>query len=233
MTSRDMLGKTIAGEITLASNPPQTLRKWREIFGVKQAELAREMTVKPSVISDYEHGRRKNPGTTFIKKYVETLIQIDEANGGRVTTKLSPKTDGDAILDIRELLKPIKASKFAKIVEGEVIANKHLLNRDLDGYTVVDSIQAILKLSDRELGQIHGASSKRALVFTKVTYGRSPLVAVKVTHPKPAMIVLHGLKPSKVDKLAKHIAEIERIPLVVSEIKTDEELVKQLREKIT
>ncbi|MFH1402755.1 MAG: helix-turn-helix domain-containing protein [Candidatus Altiarchaeota archaeon] len=231
MTSKDMLAKTIAGEITLSKRPSETLRKWREIFGVRQAELAEELGVTPSVISDYEKARRKTPGTTFIKKYVEALIGLDESTGGKVTEKLSPETE-TAILDIRELLEPVRASRFVKIVEGEVIANKHLLKKELDGYTVVDSIQAILKLSDRELGQIYGTSSRRAIVFTKVTYGRSPMVAIKVTHHKPAMVVLHGLKPEKVDKLAKHIAEIEGITLVVTRMEDEEELVRRLREKI-
>ena len=231
MTSRQILAKTIAGEITLAKQPSTILKKWRALFGIKQAALAAKMQVTPSVISYYENSRRKSPGTPFIRKYVEKLIELDEECGGQITTDLSEK-GSDAILDIRELLTPIKANHLAKTLRCEMIVNNKLLDKELDGYTVVDSIKAILSMSDRELGQIHGANAKRALIFTKVTYGRSPLVAVKVTSPKPAMIVLHGLLPKDVDKLAKHIAEIEGIPLGVSKIKTEEEIVKRLRKKI-
>jgi putative transcriptional regulator len=56
------------------------------------------------------------------------------------------------------------------------------------------------------------------------------MIAIKVTKPKPRLIVLHGLPPKKVDRLALKIATIEKIPLVVSKIRSEEELVKKLRE---
>jgi putative transcriptional regulator len=59
------------------------------------------------------------------------------------------------------------------------------------------------------------------------------MIAVKVTQPKPGMIVLHGLAPNRVDKLAKHIAENEKIPLVVSKVKTEGELIERLRRTLT
>lgn len=232
LTSKTLLAKNIAGEITLAAKPRETMRKWREIFGISQSELSKKLAISPSVISDYESGRRKTPGTSLVKKYVEALIEIDEREGSNVAVKFLVKPESQAILDIRELLTPVKASKFVKLVEGEVLANSGLMGRSLMGYTIIDSIQAILKLPERELRNIYGQSTERALIFTKVKLGRSPMIAVKVTHPKPAMIVLHGLKPEKVDKLAIHIAEMEKIPLVVSKIKTDEELVKKLRDSI-
>ena len=58
-----ILAKNIAGEVTLSINPNETLKKWREIFGLTQIEVAKQLGVSPSVISDYEAGRRKSPGT--------------------------------------------------------------------------------------------------------------------------------------------------------------------------
>ncbi len=58
----------IAGEITISDNPGITIRKWREEFNISQMELSRFMNVSPSVISDYESGRRKSPGASSIKK---------------------------------------------------------------------------------------------------------------------------------------------------------------------
>jgi predicted transcriptional regulator len=46
------------------------------------------------------------------------------------------------------------------------------------------------------------------------------------------MIVLHGLSPKKVDKLAVKIAAMENIMLVVSKIPTEEALIRSLRENI-
>jgi len=232
LTSKTVLARNIAGEIALATKSSEPMKKWREIFGVSQKDLAKHLRISPSVVSDYESARRKSPGTSFVKKFVEALIDIDEGRGSQVASKLIVAPESEAILDLRELLTPIKASKFVKIIDGEVLANKKLLDRSLMGYTVIDSIQAILKLSERELRNIYGSSTERALIFTKVKLGRSPMIAVKVTQPKPAMVVLHGLRPEKVDRLAVHIAEMENLPLVVSKIKTEDELVEKLRNSV-
>jgi len=234
LTEGENAAKNIAGEITLAVNSSDSMRKWRGIFGIKQTDLAKRMKVSPSVISDYESGRRQSPGTHFVRRFVETLIEMDEEKGGQIISKFVVSPQTDAILELRELDVPVKASKFVKLIDGEVIAHKKLIaTRHLRGYTIIDSIQAILNLSDRDFRSIYGSSTERALVFTKVKLGRSPMIAVKVTQPKPGMMVLHGLAPNKVDKLARHIAERENIPLVVSKIKTEEELIEKLRRSFT
>ena len=51
---REALARRIAGEIVLSRNPGATMRKWREIFGVSQTRLSKEMGLSPSVLSDYE-----------------------------------------------------------------------------------------------------------------------------------------------------------------------------------
>ena len=60
----DEFKQRIAGEIALSSNPGRTIKKWREEFGLSQHQLADAMGVSHSVISDYESGRRKSPGST-------------------------------------------------------------------------------------------------------------------------------------------------------------------------
>ena len=44
----------IAGEIVLSDDPGATMKKWREIFGISQVELARHLSITVSTISDYE-----------------------------------------------------------------------------------------------------------------------------------------------------------------------------------
>jgi len=56
------------------------------------------------------------------------------------------------------------------------------------------------------------------------------MIALKVTQPKPAMVLLHGLQPENVDKLAIKIAEISNTPLIVSAIKEEEKLIEKIRE---
>jgi len=52
------------------------------------------------------------------------------------------------------------------------------------------------------------------MIFTRVSTGRSPLVAIRVTSLKPGAIVLHGLKGNDVDSVARKIAEVENIHLL-------------------
>ncbi len=228
---KEALAKRIAGEITLSSDPGKTMRKWREIFGISQTELAEYLGVSSSVISDYEGGRRKSPGASTIRKFVEALIHIDEKRGGNVIRAFS-KTLGSelptsAILDIREFALPVSIKNLVEAVRGEVVANMHLIDRRIYGYTVVDSIRAILEMSSEEFLKLYGWTTERALVFTKVTTGRSPMIAVRVQGLKPAVVVLHGVK--KLDELAVKLAERERVPLVVSHVPSESELITGLR----
>ncbi|OYT50696.1 transcriptional regulator, partial [Candidatus Bathyarchaeota archaeon ex4484_135] len=82
--TKGFLSKMIVGDVIMARKPGEAMKKWRELFHVTQAELAKKMGVSPSVISDYESGRRKSPGTKFIRKWVSALLAIDEARGGRL-----------------------------------------------------------------------------------------------------------------------------------------------------
>jgi putative transcriptional regulator len=234
MAHEDALAKNIAGETTLSDKPGETLKKWRQIFGTTQTQISNQLNISPSVISDYESARRKNPGVQFIKKYINALIQADKEKGGSVIKKFRIQKKPKAILDIREFLTPIPATKFIKTIKGETITGKKTTEKiQIHGYTVIDSLQAILEMTEKEFSGIYGATTERALIFTKVHLGRSPLVAVKVTKPKPSIIILNGVKPQNVDKLAIKIADSIKVPLVVSKIQTPEDLVETLRKKIT
>ena len=222
------LARQIAGEITLSDNPAKTLKKWRLIFGLEQKALAFALGVSASVVSDYESGRRKNPGAAYIKKNVEALTAYDSKKGGEFEEKQSLKRQESAILAMREFLEPKPLKTLVSKVRGKTVSGK--ADGRFWGYTVVDSIQAILTLSDKEFAGIYGATLERALVFTKVGTGRSPMIALKVTQPKPAAVVLHGLSPSKVDRLAIKIAEVSDIPLIVSTIKDEGKIVEKLGE---
>jgi len=231
---KETLAKRIAGEITLSSDPGKTMRKWREIFGISQTELAEHLGVSSSVISDYEGGRRKSPGASTIRKFVEALIEIDEKRGGNVIRAFGKTIEGElptsAILDIREFALPVTIEDVVKAVKGEVVANPQLLDRRIYGYTVVDSIRAILEMSSEEFLKLYGWTTERALVFTKVSTGRSPMIAVRVQGLKPAVIVLHGVK--RLDDLAVKLAERERVPLVVSRARDENELITELRKLV-
>ncbi|MBU0762000.1 MAG: helix-turn-helix domain-containing protein [Candidatus Altiarchaeota archaeon] len=233
ITQASSAAKAIAGEITLSDSCADSMKRWRQIFGLKQTVLARRMSLSPSVISDYESGRRTSPGTCFVKRYVESLVDYDMEHGGAVVGKFMTSQPTDAIKRITEFDGLVPCRKFLDLVDGVILANKKLIaGASLRGYTVIDSISAILNFSGNDFQKIYGMNSQRALVFTKVKMGRSPMIAVKVTQPKPGLIVLHGLGPESVDDLAIHIAEKEKIPLVISRIASEEELIERLRVKL-
>ena len=101
---REVLARRIAGEIILSSRPGATMRKWRELFAVSQTSISQVMGLSSSVISDYESGRRKSPGAKFIRRFVFSLLSIDEQKGSRFIREFSKLTSSPsvAVVDLRE-----------------------------------------------------------------------------------------------------------------------------------
>lgn len=224
--------KKIVGEIILSESPGRTMRRWREIFEITQLELAEKLGISPSVISDYEGGRRKSPGAIFIKRFVKALLELDEEKGAKIIKRFSPLSSyyTEAILDLREFPIPITLNELINAVNGELIACKHASSKLIFGYTIIDSIKAITSMSGSEFLQLIGSTSERALIFTNTTTGRSPMVAIRVTPLKPAAVVLHGVK--NLDKLAVDLANLEKIPLIISRKEKLEDLIKSLHNLI-
>ncbi|MEM2892525.1 MAG: helix-turn-helix domain-containing protein [Candidatus Bathyarchaeia archaeon] len=227
---REIISTRIAGEVVLSPSPGSTMRKWRALLEVSQAELAEELNCSPSVISDYEAGRR-SPGSGFIRRFVEGLLNIDARRGGRYTSQFARiyLQPSDIFIDLREFSTSITAREVVEAVGGEVLAGDSALDREVYGYTVIDSLKAIQTLSGLEFYRIFGATSERALIFVGVSSGRSPMIAVKISPFKPRVVILHGPLKS-VDPLAVSLAVGENIPLAVSRMPTQEALVSALLE---
>jgi len=207
----------MAGEIALSDDPGRTLRKWREEMKVTVKELSRQMSITPSVISDYESGRRRSPGVHTIKRIVEALLEIDTRNGGRYAARWTTGAN-EAIPSMAEFEVGVPAKAFLGAIGGRVLTRKSSLDREIRGYTVIDSVKAITGLSKDYL-QIFGYTTERALIFTGVKYGRSPMIVIR-THPlKPAMVVY--ARPEKVDELAVKLAELDNIILARTDSETD------------
>lgn len=228
MDTKTALSEKIAGEITLSPKPGKTIRKWRNIFKISQTELAQYMHLSPSVISDYEAGRRKSPGIQTIKKIIEALIKIDEERGGKIIHQYDPIVKSrEGIIDIQEYPYAIGAEEFIKAINGNILtSNKEGLKKKVKGFTLVDSIKAIKNITPADYAYLYGWSPERALIFTGIQYGRSPMIAVRVHPVKPSVVVYH--KPASVDPLAVKLADREIIPLVVTNLPLDE-LKKRMR----
>jgi len=209
---RDQVREKVAGEICLSEEPGKTIRKWREQFSISQQELSKHLGVSPSVISDYEAGRRKSPGIATIRKIVDAFLSIDEKTGGGILKQYSLAAKTESIISIKEFAHEVLADELVDRISGENLTPAISLDKHIHGYTVIDSIRAITTLSSFDYLKIYGWSSQRALVFTGVKFGRSPMIAIRAHPLKPAIVVYQ--KPEQVDELAIRLAELEGLPLI-------------------
>jgi len=223
------LKKKIAGEIVLSENAGDTIKKWRQLFKISQTELAAKLEISPSVISDYESGRRKSPGTKLIHKIVESLIEVELERGGKIVDEFKSLYQGNRfknfILAMKEFSKPVSIREFLKQIDAEVCYS--FSDEEIYGYSLIDSEAAIVHFSPTELASISSLINHHCLIFTNLSRGRSPLIAIRLANLKPGLVVLHGIE--KVDDTALRIAKIDQIPLAISYTSTKERLLERLK----
>jgi putative transcriptional regulator len=206
----------MAGEISLSDDPGATMKKWREVFGISQVELARYLGISVSTISDYEANRRKSPGSGVIKRFVNALFEIDRQKGGTISQKLlEGEKNVEDYFEVHEFARGMSIRDFAALIEGKVLTNQDMMeSKPVYGYTLIDSLKVILDMPFSYFPRMYGNVSERVFIFTGVSTGRSPMVVIRVSPSKPSAVVLHGIED--VDKLALKISERERIPLIVT-----------------
>jgi putative transcriptional regulator len=214
------LEEKMAGEVAMSADPGKTMRKWREEFDLSQSRVADAMGVSCSVISDYESGRRKSPGVAFVRKFVGTLLDLDREVGSPTITKYMPNERDACIIAMEEFREGIPISEFVKAVNGTYLAPSQSSEKKVYGYTILDSLKAIMNLSSGDYVKIYGWSTDRVLIFTDVHYGRSPMVAIRAHPLTPAMVMYQ--KPDKIDELAIRLAKLEGIPLVSTDLEIGE-----------
>jgi putative transcriptional regulator len=226
---REVLARRIAGEIILSNRPGATMRRWRELFAISQMSLSEKMGLLSSaVISDYESGRRESPGTKFVRRFVWALLKIDEERGSRFINEFAKLTGSpsNAILDLREFPIPVRVEYLCKALRGEFVTNESLHVKEVLGYTVADAHKAVETLSGVEFSQLLGTTTERALIFTNIHDGTSPMLIVRLSSLKPRIVVFHGTKP---DEYSIRLSEYDQIPLIYSNIPSIEQLIKTLR----
>jgi putative transcriptional regulator len=208
------------------------MRMWRERFRLPQIVLADFLGISPSVISDYESGRRKSPGTATIRRFVMALLTLDERNGGQVVAAFVrlmdvSLVDLNIVLAMSDFSSPMTAKEFCKRLKCTIKTGEKLVDREIFGYTLVDVERAVKELSSDAFLKLFGATTERCLLFTNVNTGRAPMIAIKSQEFKPSLVVLHGI--TEVDRLALELSEQMRIPLAVCKVASIETLIRQLR----
>ena len=155
------------------------------------------------------------------------MVEYDKAQGGKIVSSMFAKDHNNAVYDIREFNTGTAISKLIKDINGEIISgDEDILERPIYGYTIVDSLKAITTFN--VFGDLYGWSNERAIFFSGVHYGRSPMIAIRAHPVKPRVVIY--IKPKTIDKLAKKLAEMERIVLVKTEL--DEEKIVTILKKI-
>jgi putative transcriptional regulator len=201
-------------------------------FEIAPGVLSERLGVSPSVISDYESGRRKSPGTAVVGKIVDTLLSTDEETGGKhiekYSTMLFSAVDDDVIYDLHEYGSPIPLKDFSDAIGCTLLCGS--IDQTIFGYTVVNSLNAIMQLSSDEFNRLYGWSTERALVFTNVSTGKSPMVAIRVTPFKPRCVVLQGIEAAEVHPIVEKMAERDRITVMCTSMDVDK-IVSTLRDK--
>ena len=183
------------------------------------------LEVNPSVVCDFEKGRRASPGIVTVRKFVEAMVDYDSSHGGKVVNTMTGTRTNEAIVDIREFTSGISIETVIEKVEGEVLAgSEEIIERPIYGYTMVDSLKAITTFN--AFGEMYGWSNERAVFFSGVHYGRSPMIAVRAHPVKPRMAVY--VKPKAIDPLAPKLADMEKLVLVKTDL-DENTIVERLR----
>jgi len=232
---KEVVAKKIAGDIVVSPEPGKTIQKWRNVFKVTQKDLARAIGVTPSVISDYENSRRRNPGIFIINKIAGALINLDEQKGGYIihefvstpdkTTKIS------SLLGFAEFHKGVSVKEFCKIIDATLVTNLDLVNNKIYGYSIIDAVKAILEFPSAQLLQMYTLTNNKAVIFLGTHRGRSSMIALKASNLKPSLVVFQT--PQPLDDLARRISELEGIPVATTKQSTEcilERLKKRFKE---
>jgi putative transcriptional regulator len=230
MGNSNELKKRIAGEIVLSKIPGETIKKWREIFKISQTDLAKRLGISASVISDYESGRRKSPGIKMVERLVGAIVDIDKERGGKIIDEFisfyETQEFKSFILSMKEFERPVNIKEFLKGINGEPCYEFE--DSFIFGYSLIDSRKAIIHFSPLDLSRVSSLINRHCLIFTNLSRGRSPLVALRLANLKPGLVILHGIK--KVDDIALRIAKIDKLPLAISYVSTVENLIKKLED---
>lgn len=92
-------------DVISSDKPWEEIKKWRKAFKIKGKDIAENIKVSPSVISDYESGRRKSPGINMVKRILMSIIKLSNITNSYVS-------------DVKDV--EISFEEFAKKINGSI-----------------------------------------------------------------------------------------------------------------
>jgi len=227
--------RIMIGDIASNTNYGLVMKKWREMFGLKQGLISDELKIKQSVISDYENERCKNPGIKFVRDYSLTIIKLAKTHNykeySKALKRLKLKPEQELIekfefkknYSSKDLLKTFKASQLIMPKEEIRIKNciffldrasKLLTNRP--SYKLLQNIE----------------KENTLFVFLNVKSGNFPIMLINLLLGKNKEshknVLLFQSEKLKLSWIAKRLAKSKNLSILWSK-KTKEEILEILK----
>lgn len=230
-TEWSALANKIAGELVFSADVGKSIQKWRTNLRISQRELAGRMKIGPSVVSDYESGRRKSPGARMIRKIVECMLLIDfekrQALSLAGAMPLSESAIDENIITLVPFSGPKSVEEVARNTEGSIVAGEKSKKTVSDGCVVIDSLGKE-NLSFSDLRKICDSCHGKASVFTKPSDGCSVIITSKIVGIYPSCVIFYGVKDLiELSSIALSIADSEGIPVIISSIQSKDLFLKR------
>jgi predicted transcriptional regulator len=226
--------RMIIGDIASNPNYGLVMKKWREMFSLKQGEVSDKLGAKQSVISDYENERCKNPGIKFIRDYSLAIIKLAKEK--------NPKQYANLL-------------KRLKIKESEELIEKIVFKKDYTNYDLMKSLKAsqlvmpsnelkvktcaffldkvsklITKRPSYNVLKSMGSQEGAMFVFLNVKSGNLPVILINFLIGKGAKnsVLLFSSDKLKLSWLAKRLAKSNNLSILWTK-KDKEELLSSLK----
>ncbi|MDD4353602.1 MAG: hypothetical protein PHN56_04035 [Candidatus Nanoarchaeia archaeon] len=227
--------RIIIGDIASNPNYGLVMKKWREMFAIKQGLVSNELNVKQSVISDYENERCKNPGIKFVRDYSLAIIKIAKLNNykeySNVLNRLKLKT-------VEELIEKIEFKKYYSNHDFLKIFNASQLimpKEDLKVNNCVFFVDNASKLLTNQPSYklLNSIEKKDTLfVFLNVKSGNFPVILINFLLGKSnndsKKILLFQSEKLKLSWIAKRLAKSNNLSIIWSK-KSKEEILNSLK----
>lgn len=223
--------RIIIGDIASNTNYGVVMKKWREMFGLKQGLISNEMRIKQSVISDYENERCKNPGIKFVRDYSISIIKLAKQNNYKEyknalkRLKINPEKK---IMESFAFKKNYSNKDFLKILKAtQLIMPNEDVNVKSCAFFIDNASKLLTNRPTYNLLKNMKNEGGALFVFLNVKSGNIPVMLINALSGNkkndfPAILLFQSEK-LKLSWIAKKLAKSKNISIIWSK-KSKEEL---------